>query len=72
VLSPELPEVELGCPVAVDEPELPDCGWWPSLPEAPAVMDPAKSRTPAARPPIDAAFRREDFDMCSFQRMSEF
>jgi homeobox protein ESX1 len=27
VLSPELPEVELGCPVAVDEPELSDGSW---------------------------------------------
>jgi hypothetical protein len=59
--------------VAVDEPELSDCECcWPPLPEAPAVMDPAKSRTPAARPPIDAAFRREDFDMCSFQSELSF
>jgi hypothetical protein len=36
VLSPELPEVELGWPVAVDEPELSDGSWpwfpWPWFP----------------------------------------
>jgi homeobox protein ESX1 len=64
VLAPELPDVAPGEPVAVDEPELPDAVCWGLTPLAPAVKDPAISKTPPARPPTDAAFHFENFDMC--------
>jgi hypothetical protein len=68
VLAPELPDVALGEPRAVAEPELPGSMCCGPTSLAPAAKDPASSKTPPARPPTDAAFHLEDLDIVSFQR----
>jgi hypothetical protein len=67
VLAPELPDSAK--PVTGDPVLLYCAGFWNPTPMAPADAAPVKNRSPPARPPIDAAFHLDVFDMISFRKI---